>query len=133
MPDSTTQPGGALTDAGERGELTIAELVVEKIAATALSEVEHVAGAARRVLGVALGSEAPDRLAQARAQVDGSLATLQVSCAVAYPAPVGTVTEQARARIIARVEELTGLAARQVDITVATLTTTVTSNRRELL
>jgi uncharacterized alkaline shock family protein YloU len=128
-PSPTTD---ALLEAGERGSLTIAEQVVEKIAATALGEVDHVGGAARRVLGVALGSDSPDRPAQVHALVNGSLATLEVTCSVTYPAPVATVTERARSRIIERVEQLTGLAARQVDITVTTLTTTVTSNRREL-
>jgi uncharacterized alkaline shock family protein YloU len=124
--------GGVAVDAAERGELTIAEQVVEKIAATALSEVEHVGGAARRVLGVALGPDGSDRLAQVHARVNGSLVTLEVTCSVAYPAPVGTVTEQARSRIIDRVEQLTGLGARQVDITVTTLTTTMASSPREL-
>jgi uncharacterized alkaline shock family protein YloU len=118
--------------ADQRGALTIADRVVEKIAATALSEVEHLGADARRVLGVALRPASPDRLAQVTAQVNGSLVTLRVSCAVTYPAPVGSVTEQARSRIIAEVEQLTGLSARQVDITVTTLTTAVTSGRREL-
>jgi uncharacterized alkaline shock family protein YloU len=123
---------GRLAEAGERGELTVADQVVEKIAAAALAEVEHVGGAARRILGVALGSDATDRPAQVHAHVDGSLVTLEVSCAVAYPAPVGRVTQQARARIVERVEQLTGLATRQVDITVTALTTVATNTGREL-
>ncbi len=118
--------------AEERGALTIADQVVEKIAATALGEVEHLGGAAKRVLGVALGSDDPDRSARVQARVDGSVVTLEVGCSVAYPAPVGAVTEQARSVLIERVEELTGLSVRQVDITVTSLTSTVSTSRREL-
>lgn len=138
-PDTGWRPPrtGVLVEAADRGELTIADRVVEKIASAALGEVEHVGGTARRVLGVALGAAAPEQLAQVRAQVrahvDGSLVTLHVTCGVAYPAPVATVTEHARSRIIDRVRQLTGLDTRQVDITVTALTTTRTQGRRELL
>jgi uncharacterized alkaline shock family protein YloU len=116
----------------DRGELTVADGVVEKIAAAALAEVEQIGGAARRVLGVPLGSDDPDQLARVTAAVTGSVVTLDVRCSVAYPAPVARVTDQARRHLIARIDELTGLTAAQIDITVTALTTPTATNRREL-
>ena len=46
-----------LAPPSERGELNIDPRVVQKIAVAAAMEVDHVGGAARRVLNVALGSD----------------------------------------------------------------------------
>lgn len=118
--------------AADRGNLDIADQVVEKIAAVALAEVDEIGGAARRVLGVPLGSDDPDRRPRVNAAVTGSVVTLDVWCTVAYPAPVGRATDAARTHLIARIGELTGLDARQVDIAVTALTTPTTARRREL-
>ncbi|WP_219418701.1 Asp23/Gls24 family envelope stress response protein [Pseudonocardia nigra] len=121
----STPPGRPSPDrpdpAEDRGELSIDDGVVEQIAAAALGEVEHIGGAARRVLGVPLGADDPDQLARVTATVTGSVVALDVRCSVAYPAPVARVTDQARAHLIARIEELTGLTAAQIDITVTAL------------
>ncbi len=124
--------GATVVPAQDRGELTIADQVVEKIAATALGEVDQIGGAARRVLGVPLGSTDPGRLPQVRAQINGSVVTVAARCSVTYPTPVGRVTEQARAHLIERVGGLTGLIVAQVDITVTALPTGSPSHRREL-
>lgn len=117
----------------DRGELSIAEQVVEKIAATALGEIDQIGGTARTMLGVPLGSTDPDRLPQVTAQVTGSVATLTARCSVTYPAPVARVTDQARAHVIDRVDTLTGLRVAQLDITVTALTSpSPSSHRREL-
>lgn len=135
-PAETTPPaygGTSLRPPAERGELTVADQVVEKIAAAVLAEVEGVGGSARRVLGVALGSDAPEGSARVSAHVDGSLVTLDVACSITYPDPVRTVSERARIRLIERVGALTGLGVRQVDITVTALTTPSTPSGRRLL
>jgi uncharacterized alkaline shock family protein YloU len=128
-PDGRHRP---LAPAESRGELTIDPQVVEKIAAAAVIEVDQVGGAARRVLGVSLGSDSADQRPRVQAKVDGAGVTVEVRCSVAYPAPVALVTERVRAHLIARIEALTGLSTREVDITVTALTSTSASTRREL-
>lgn len=123
---------GELVPAAQRGELSIHPTVVEKIATTATTEVDHVGGAARRVLTVAVGSDAGAERPQVSARVDGSVVTVRVLCSVAYPWPVTTVTENLRRHVIDRINALTGLQTRQVDITVSALTRARMGTRREL-
>ncbi len=117
---------------GERGRITIEDSVVEKIAARAVGEVEHVGGVASRILGIPMGSERADRAPECTAQIDGSIVTLSVRCSVTYPAPVGRVTRQLREHLINRIAALTGLSTRHVDITVTALHPPNRQARREL-
>jgi uncharacterized alkaline shock family protein YloU len=116
--------------AGGPGSTHVEDTVVEKIAARAVGEVDHVGGAANRVLGVAIGSDHADRSPKVTARVDGSIVTLDVLLSVTYPAPVGRVTREVREHVIERLATLTGLTARQVDITVAALHSAATPKRR---
>ncbi len=127
-PWSAPAPTGRDRPAEGRGDLTIAPGVVERIAATAATEVEHVSGAARRVAGLALGSDASAERPRVSAQVAGDVVTVAVTCSVGYPAPVARVTEELRLHVGHRIEELTGLHARSVDISVAALTTDTTAH-----
>ena len=117
----------------DRGELVIADQVVQKISAAALADVEGIGGSARRVLGVALGTDDPEGTARVIAQVDGNLVTLEVACSVAYPRSVREVTQRAREHLVQQVSSLTGLRVAQVDITITGLTSTTATGRRELL
>jgi len=117
-------------DAGGPGRTRIGDTVVEKIAARAVSEVDHVGGAANRVLGVAIGADNADNSPKVTARVDGTTVTLDVRLSVTYPAPVGTVTREVREHVIERLTTLTGLSTRQVDITVAALHSATASPRR---
>ncbi len=121
---TTPTPGrhAAPESTGERGSLSIAEVVVEKVAAAAAGEVDHVGGAARRVLGVPTGREGGDGPPRVSATVNGQLATLEVRMSVVYPASVRAVTEATRAHLRDRVEALTELTVSRVDISVAALT-----------
>ncbi|WP_020669298.1 Asp23/Gls24 family envelope stress response protein [Amycolatopsis nigrescens] len=114
----------------ERGRTTLEPRVVERIAAHAVTEVAGVGGSARRVLGVAVGSEEADRAARVRAEVTAESATLDVRLSVAYPDSVAATTERARAHLIERTGELTGLAVRRVDIVVTALHSEETGQRR---
>jgi uncharacterized alkaline shock family protein YloU len=105
----------------DTGLISIADAVVEKIAARAAAEVDDVGGSAGRVLGVPIGSDGADRSPRVRARVDGSIVTLDVRLSVTYPAPVGRVTQQVRDHLTSRIAGLTGLSVRQVDITVTAL------------
>ncbi len=115
---STAAP---LVEGGGPGTTTIDDAVVEKIAARAIGEVADVGGVAQRVLGIPLGTDTPDRAPRVRARVDSSIVTLDVTLSVTYPAPVGRVTREVREHVTERITALTGLATRQVDITVTAL------------
>lgn len=101
-----------------RGRTEIAERVLEKIAARALTEVEEAGGTARRVLGVRLGRDTAEAAPRVTAWVDGALAILSMRISVGYPAPVQDVTRRVRDHVRTRVGDLTGLDVRQVDIEV---------------
>jgi uncharacterized alkaline shock family protein YloU len=111
----------------ERGTTTVTEQVVERLAAHAVMEVDGVSGSARRVLGVAVGA---DESVRVTARITGGRTELDVHLAVDYPRSVGTTTSHARAHLMARVEELTGLTVARVDITVTSLPTSVAARRR---
>lgn len=62
--------------------------------------------------------------------MDGAIVTLDVRLSVTYPAPVGRTTREVREHVIERLDALTGLSVRQVDITVAALHSVKTPQRR---
>ncbi|MDQ3402331.1 MAG: Asp23/Gls24 family envelope stress response protein [Actinomycetota bacterium] len=113
-----------------RGRLTISDRTVERIAATAVTEVEGVGGAATRMFGVAVGSEDLDNAAVVTAKVSGDNAVLDARLSVSYPASVSRTTEAARSHVIRRVEEFTGLTVSRMDITVTALHSGETESRR---
>ncbi|MDL4818548.1 Asp23/Gls24 family envelope stress response protein [Actinomadura opuntiae] len=129
---TVSTPVAARAPAEERGRTEIADRVLEKIAAHALTEVVAAGGAARRVLGVPLGRTGERAAPQVAAQVDGGLAILRMTVSVAYPAPVREVTRRLRDHVTARVAALTGLQVRQVDIRVAQLTRPERNGRQVL-
>lgn len=111
----------ALRPPEARGRTDIADRVLEKIAARAVSEATYAGGASRRLLGVPLGRDTMRAAARATAHVDGQIATVQLRISVIYPAPIREVTRRVRDQVIIRVGELTGLDVRQVDIEIARL------------
>lgn len=115
-------------DGSGHGRTTLTERVVERTATVLTREVDGVGGAAPRVLSVAVGSEDFERDARVTATIDGDTVTIAVRCSVAYPTPVASTAEALRTHLIARLDELTGLRVRQVDITVTALHTS--SGRR---
>ena len=130
--DSTGAAGAArdedahagASDPASRGALTIADRVVQKVAAQAVTEVDRATGAPRLVLGQRLGAARPNAPARTDAQVDGHLVTVRVSLAVEWPAPVREVAAQVRRHVTHRVLELTGLDVVEVDVDVPALLTT---------
>lgn len=123
-------PDTAGTDSGSRGRTTIAERAVERIAAQLLTEVDNVGGTARRMLGVTVGGEDPDRGAQVTATITGETVALETRLSATYPASVSRTTENARSHLMRRVQELTGLSVSRVDIAVTALHNDTTNVRR---
>jgi uncharacterized alkaline shock family protein YloU len=132
-PDASagSDPGGGdtrsdlpvLPEPESRGTTHIADKVVERIAARAVSEIDGATGAPRVILGQTLGSTTEKTSARASAQVDGDTVMIDVAMAVQWPSPIREVTSRVRERVAARVGELTGLSVLEVDIDVATLLT----------
>ncbi len=114
---------------GELGLISIADLVVTKIAARAAAEHPDAGAAAARLLGRAvpgaghLGVRGTDLdgLPRTTVQVDGARAFVTMEISVRWPAPVPEVTEQVRRRVRDRVAELTGLRVDEVHIIVSDL------------
>jgi uncharacterized alkaline shock family protein YloU len=111
-------PTASPDNAGSRGSLTIADRVVEKIAAVAAGEVDRASGIPRRLLGTTFGRPTSTTRPRASAKVDVTTVSLKVSVSVEYPAPVRDVAAEVRERVARRVYELTGLKVTEIDITV---------------
>lgn len=120
----------ALAGTAERGTTTIADRVVERIAAQAVAEVDRAAGATRQVLGVSLGSTDETTKARVSATVDGGIVSVHVVLAVRWPHPVREVTREVRDHVSEQVAQLTGLRVADVDIEVAELLTATTPAAR---
>lgn len=104
-----------------RGRLSIADRVVEKIAAQAASEVDGATGSPRRVLGLSVSND--PGVPQVSARVDGDVATVSIHLAVTWPMPIPDVTRQVRRQVIDKLGELVGITRTQVDIEVTALPT----------
>lgn len=101
------------------GHTTISPLVCEKIAARAAGEVDGVA-----VVGTGLSRLAPwsgGPAAGAVADVDGESVAVDLALRLRYPLPAAQTALAVRQRVARRLGELTGLAVREVSITVAEL------------
>jgi uncharacterized alkaline shock family protein YloU len=118
---SVAAPPARLNVPGQRGRTTIAERVVTKVAAQAVSEVEQTGGVARQLIGITLGRQTGAGQARVSARIDGHLTMIELRLSVDYPAPVRTLTREVRRHVIERVNYLTGLEVRHVDIVVARL------------
>lgn len=123
-------PLPVLPEAGDRGSLTIAQQVVERIAGYAVTRVDGASAAPRRVLGVNVGEAPADTGASVSAEVDGRVATVSATVAVAWPRPVRTVAEQLRHRIREDVRRMTDVEVAQIDLDVVSFAAPAASTRR---
>lgn len=115
---------------GAGGVTTIEDRVVDKIVGRAVTEVPSTGGAARRVLGIALGDDEHQERARVDARVDGGVVSVAVDLTVVYPEPVAEVADAVRRHVGARVSGLTGLRVAQVDIHVTGLVPDRPASRR---
>ena len=96
---------------------TLAPRVVEKIAARAAGEVEHVFGLSRTLAGRTLGAER----VRADADLDGHVAVLRIEFGAGFPAPLLPLTRAVREHVTDKVQTLCGLHVDHIDVTVAEL------------
>ncbi|HEY5821280.1 MAG TPA: Asp23/Gls24 family envelope stress response protein [Propionibacteriaceae bacterium] len=119
-------------EAARRGRLVLADKVIEKIAGQAAAEIGAAHGRSGGLLGIGAESDS-----QARPNVDVDLgsdsADLAISVGIAYPGSIRQATQQIREHVTQRVENLTGVRVRRVDIDVAFLATPGTDGHREVL
>ncbi len=113
-------------DPAERGTTTVADKVVEKIAARAALDVEHVQGLSRSLAGREVGR----RGVRASVDVDGRTACLRLELAVEYPASVLRTTRAAREHVGRQLSRLCDLTVDHIDIQVAVLRRHDTDRRR---
>ena len=111
---------------GERGNTTVSDAVVAKVAGVAAQEVEKVqmAGGTSAAVGgflqsVAGGSTSGGNLSRGvSVEVGEEEAAVDLTMTVEYGQSIPRVTEAARRNVINRVENLTGLRVTEVNITV---------------
>lgn len=134
---SSSGPGGpagaAAPGPGQLGRIDIADAVVVKIAAHAVSEIPDAGAAAPTILGLNLAGAAVPGLRttdltgrpKVTATVDGSLVVIDMSISVRWPRSVAAVTAAVRDHVRQQVARFTGLDVVEVRISVADFTTTV--------
>jgi uncharacterized alkaline shock family protein YloU len=123
-------PLPGLPEAAERGALTIAEKVVERIAGYAVTQVHGASAAPRRLLGIRVGDPGPGDEAAVDAYVDGMTATVRATVAIAWPNPVRATAARLRQAIRDDVAAITGVQVAQVDLDVVSLATPAAPSRR---
>ncbi len=109
----------------ERGTLTIADKVVERIASIAAGEVGHTVST-----GSGWSRVVTKRLPNATAKVAGDHARVGVQIAVAWPSSLSDVATRVRDHIIERVGSLTSIVVDAVDVSVADVVRPDTATRR---
>ena len=113
-------PGGAGTSPRHRGSLVVAERVLEKVAAQAASEVGPVSGRSGGFLGIGADAD-PAARPSVDVTLSGSSADLSLSVGIAYPGSIRAAAAELRDHVARRVEALTGVDVRRVDIDVTFL------------
>jgi uncharacterized alkaline shock family protein YloU len=132
-PDTSTAPDPTAADPAqlaERGDLTVADRVVEKVASFAVTRVPDAAAAPRRMLGVNVGESHEEGLPSVEARVTGDIATVRARIAVRWPRSVAEVADAVRERIREEVAEITGVRVDHIDLEVTSLDVASSEQRR---
>ena len=108
----------AVVDPAVRGRTMVLDRVVEKTAAAAAAEVNHVDGSGRGAVGQLLGSIPTVGV---RAAIDGHLCQLRLDVEIDYPAPLRQVTRRLREHVTERVGQLCAITVTDCDIHVVAL------------
>ncbi|AXJ10624.1 hypothetical protein CFN17_14125 [Arthrobacter sp. PM3] len=120
---------GDVGETGARGQTVMAAKVIEKIATQVVSDESSAGG----FLGIGPRAGFSPR-PKVSVELSGNIATLSVEVGMLYPVPLRQATEALRRRIRTRLNELTGVDVRQIDIRISSLSTGADTNgRRRLL
>lgn len=114
-------------DPAVRGRTVLLDRVVEKTAAAAAAEVEHVHAAGRGAVGQLLGTRPAIAVQSA---IDGHLAQLSLEVEIDYPAPLRQVTRHLREHVSDRVLELCSITVTDLDVHVVALRQQTRPERR---
>ncbi|WP_375423020.1 Asp23/Gls24 family envelope stress response protein [uncultured Friedmanniella sp.] len=114
-----------------RGRLVLAQRVVEKVAAQAAAELSLTSGRSGGLLGFGSDADAGAR-PKVDVQLSGRSADLTLEVGIAYPGSIRSATHLVREHVTRRVEELTGVDVRRVDVEVAFLTSRAAGPARVL-
>ncbi|MGN6751664.1 MAG: Asp23/Gls24 family envelope stress response protein [Intrasporangium sp.] len=114
----------------DRGGLSVADRVVEKVAGYAVTLVPDAAAAPRRVLGVNVGESREEGAASVEARVIGDVATVSARIAVRWPRSVPEVADAVRRRIRKELTEITGVRVDHIDVEVSSLSVGSPERRR---
>ena len=122
-----TAPAPAGTQ--DRGTTSLSDRVLNKIAARAALEVDHVHGASK---GLVAGVFAAEPAVGVTSTIDGRLAQLSLQVEIDYPVPLRAVTRQLRMHVTDRVRQLCDITVTDVDIHVTALRSGTEPVRRVL-
>lgn len=114
----------------ERGNLVVANRVVEKVAGHAVRAVPGAAAAPRRVLGINVGEPREEDRADVSARVDGDVATVRASIAIRWPNSVPQTAQAVREHIREELERITDLTVDHVDVEVTSMMLSTPAGRR---
>lgn len=124
---STVAGSGVDVDAGDRGTLSYADSVMERIVSLSAIEVASVVSTGSR-LDQVIGHRYP----KADVRVAGQHVRVAVELAVVWPASLPDTAARAREHIGERVAFLTGLVVEVVDVTIASMTRAQPSSRERV-
>ena len=110
--DGGPDTGGGLAPPEERGTLSLADRVVEKIASAAAREMNEVT---QHSSGWIPGRSLP----RASTEIAGEHARIGVEIASPWPTPLADIAARTRDHVQERVSTLTGIDVVAVDVTVA--------------
>ena len=127
QPQPSPRPGRT-----ELGVIAVQDRVVGKIAAQAVLEVSDAGSPSRRLLGGAVPGLGANLNGGPKVSVDAdlSVASVEVTVSVRWPASVPKVTAEVRRRIVDRLRDLTGLRVTDVRIHVSDLVTQTQTTSR---
>lgn len=108
--------------AAQRGRLVMSARVVQKIASQAAGEVSVAGGRSGGLMGIGARTDLAAR-PPVDVHLSGGVAAISVRVGISYPTSLRQATSDVRRHVMQRVQELTGIDVRRVDVDVAWLTT----------